>query len=135
MVASMIYREIFKVETKYFTPLDLTNQIGEILDRCQIRDGTCNIFIPATTAGLTLNEDDKMLVEDFRRLFDELASQERLYHHPENGHSHLRASLFGQSLTVPVNEGRLILGDWQRVFLWEFDKKSRDRKIIISISD
>jgi secondary thiamine-phosphate synthase enzyme len=131
----MIYREIIKVETKSFTPHDLTEQIGDILNRCQIRDGTCNIFIQATTAGLTLNENDRMLFEDFRRLFDELAAQNRLYHHPDNGHSHLRAALFGQSITVPVNDGQLVLGDWQRVFLWEFDNKSRDRKIIISVSD
>lgn len=131
----MIYRQIFEVETDKLLPVNITKKVTDILENCMIKEGMCNVYLTGTTAGLILNEKDRMLYEDFRRMLDELAPAERIYHHPENAHSHLRASLLTQSITLPVSDGKLVLGDWQSILLWEFDTSPRKRKIIITVSN
>jgi secondary thiamine-phosphate synthase enzyme len=130
----MFYRDVLELETKPGLPMDITADVQKLLDNCELRDGVCHLFLTATTAGITINENDRMLFEDFRRLYDELTSPERIYHHPENAHAHLRASLLGQNLNIPVSDGRLVLGTWQKILLWDFDTKPRNRKIILTMS-
>lgn len=130
----MFYRDIIEVNTKSGLPIDITDHVQKVLDKCDIKEGIMNLFITATTAGLVINENDRMLFEDFRRMYEEIASKDRIYHHPDNGHSHLRASLTSQHLDVPISDGKPLLGQWQRIFLWEFDKRERERKIIVTVS-
>jgi len=87
----------------------------------------------ATTASLTINENDELLAHDFNRLVKSIASEDKMYAHPDNAHSHLRSTVFGIEKTIPVSNGKLILGTWQRLILWEFDTKNRRRKLIISV--
>ncbi len=131
----MLFREIVNIKTKKGISFeDITDRISSVVGECAIQDGLCNIYLTATTAGLMINEDERMLLEDFRLFFEHLASEKKLYLHPSNAFSHLRANLLDASKTIPVSGGRLVLGTWQRIILWEFDAQERDREIIITIT-
>ncbi len=112
---------------------DITEKILKVVEECRIVEGLCNIFLPATTAGLMVNENDRMLMEDFRRHFQAI-NDKKLYSHPSNAFSHLRANMLSCEHTLPVSNGRLILGTWQRIILWEFDVEPRKRDVIITIT-
>lgn len=129
----MLYRDVFEIKTESGKFYDITEKIALILKQSQIPDGICNIFLPSTTAGLLINENDRMLIEDYKRFLESLAPDDMLYQHPENAESHLRASIFSQNLTIPIVNGKLSLGTWQHIILWEFDRVQRDRKIIVTI--
>ncbi|MEM7819263.1 MAG: secondary thiamine-phosphate synthase enzyme YjbQ [Candidatus Aenigmatarchaeota archaeon] len=131
----MIYREIIEIETKSNKYIDITNKISDIVENCHIKYGLCHIFLEGTTAGFLLNENDPMLLADFKNVFKKIAPKKKLYQHPSNAFSHIRASMLRQDLTFPINDGKLILGTWQNILLWEFDIKKRKRKIVITISD
>jgi secondary thiamine-phosphate synthase enzyme len=91
------------------------------------------VFVKGTTAGLLINENNRMLVEDFHRLLTELAPEDRMYQHPENAHSHLRASLLNNNLTIPIANNELFFGTWQSILMFEFDVAPREREIIVTI--
>ncbi|MBI5060757.1 MAG: YjbQ family protein [Candidatus Aenigmarchaeota archaeon] len=130
----MIFREIIDVKTeKSLDKIVLTERIRSIVKACRIKEGLCNIYCPATTAGFMVNENEPMLVKDVETLIKKLAPDDKLYQHPSNGYSHLRATFSRQDITVPFSRGDLILGTWQDIILWEFDTEGRNRKIIVTI--
>lgn len=129
----MIYREFIELSTETNKLYDLTKQIKAVTDKCLIKEGICNVFLTGTTAGLMINENDKMLYQDLKRLFEVMAPEDKLYNHPDNAHSHIRASMLSPQLTIPLMGGHLALGDWQSILLWEFDVRERERKVIITI--
>ena len=131
----MLYREIKKIKTKRNDFLDLTDEISKILDKCEIKEGVCNIFLKATTAGLMINENDLLLKNDFKKFFNDIAEENKLYTHPENAFSHIRASMLNKNITIPISNGKPLLGKWQSILLWEFDTNDREREIIITVSD
>jgi secondary thiamine-phosphate synthase enzyme len=135
MVLKMIYREIIKFETKPNKHIDITDEINEIVKKCQMNDGMCHIYLQATTAGFLLNEHCAMLIGDFQNLYSKLAPIGKLYQHPENAHSHLKASFLKQELSIPVANKKLLLGTWQKILLMEFDTKKRTRSIVVTISE
>ena len=130
----MLYRDIIKLETESNRFYDITASVAEIVQKCGIQEGLCNVFIPGTTAGIILNENDRLLIEDFRMLFEKTAPEEKLYSHPSNAFSHLRASLTDCEKTIPVSNGGLVLGTWQNIILWEFDVNPRNRDIVVTVS-
>jgi secondary thiamine-phosphate synthase enzyme len=129
----MIYREFVEMETETGKIYDLTKKIRPIVEQCLIKEGICNVFLTGTTAGLMINENNRMLLEDLKRLFELMAPDGKLYNHPDNAHSHIRASMLTQQLTIPIVNGRLELGEWQAIMLWEFDVRKRDRRIVVTI--
>jgi len=129
-----MYREEIEIETKEGISItDITKNVEEIVKKSGIKEGLCNLFIPATTAGLITNEFDFMLFEDIKRFFSNLVSDKKIYSHPENAFSHLRALFTKSDLLIPIKDGKLCLGTWQRILLMEFDIVPRKRKIIVSI--
>lgn len=128
----MMFRDMFEINTKINDPVDITDKIQEILKKCQVKEGLCTIFIPGTTAGLVINENDPLLMSDFR-IFFEIASSKKAYAHPDNAHSHIRTLLAPCEKTIPVANGELVLGTCQSVLVWDFDTKPRKRKIIVTI--
>jgi secondary thiamine-phosphate synthase enzyme len=101
-------------------------------------NGTVTIFCPSSTSALTTVEYEPGLVQDLRRLFDEIIPADRPYAHDAawgdgNGHSHVRASLLGPSLTVPFVGSRLTLGTWQQIIYLDFDNRSRHRNLVVQI--
>jgi secondary thiamine-phosphate synthase enzyme len=100
-----------------------------------INSGIITLFVPGSTAALTTIEYESGVVQDFQRLFEEIASKNRDYAHNArwgdgNGHSHIRAALLGPSLTIPFVDKKLTLGMWQQVVFVDFDNQPRDRTII-----
>lgn len=119
--------------------VDLSNQLGQILRRCGIKNGTVTIFVVGSTAGITTTESEPgLLNHDLKAAFEHLAPQGARYVHEEtwhddNGHAHVRASLLGPGVTVPLVQGALTLGTWQQVILIDFDTRPRDRKVVVQI--
>lgn len=113
---------------------DVTRTVNDAVRRSGVSDGLCHLFLPHTTAGILLSEnDDPDVSRDLLERLEALVPREGRYRHAEgNAHAHIKASLVGQSLTLPVLDGRLALGRWQGVFLAEFDGP-RDRTLIITV--
>jgi len=107
--------------------IDLTRSLNEIIEKMDLRYGKIACFCPHTTAGLTINENaDPDVVTDMLNQLNVIFPVEGDYKHYEgNSHAHLKASFMGADQVVHVEEGRLVLGQWQSVFLCEFDGPRR----------
>ena len=118
--------------------IDITSQVAKHVEKSGLDNGTVTLFIVGSTAGLTTIEYEPNLVSDFRNMWDRVIPQNIPYEHDKtwgdgNGHSHVRASTLGASLTIPfVNKG-LTLGTWQQIVIVDFDNRPRSRKIAIQI--
>jgi secondary thiamine-phosphate synthase enzyme len=120
----------FEVHTRRRSQLvDITDKVSEAVDKAGVREGICHVFIPHTTAGVTINEGaDPAVAADIESLLAELVPKEAAFQHAEgNSDSHIKAMLSGPSCTAPVREGKLALGQWQAVFLCEWDGPRRRR--------
>ena len=132
-VVVMIYRDVIKLSTKTNDFYDITKHVAEMVAKSEVADGLCNIFIKGTTASLMVNENDRMLVEDFKKLLEKIIPDEHMYQHPDNAQSHLRALMLHMDLTIPVSNAKMILGTWQNILLCEFDIRPREREIVITV--
>ena len=103
--------------------IDITGQVAQAVTESGVKSGLCVVFVPHTTAGITINENaDADVQRDILLHMDKMAPHKGDYRHNEgNSAAHIKASLFGSSVTVPVEEGRLCLGTWQSIFFCEFD--------------
>ena len=118
--------------------LDITDEVQEIVGRHGFQEGAALVFVSGSTAGLTTVEYEPGLVEDLPAAFDRFAPRGIRYKHEEtwhdgNGHSHVRASTIGPSLTVPVAGGGPLLGTWQQIILVDFDNRPRERRVIVTV--
>ena len=111
---------------------DITAAARQYVETTGIREGVLTVFVPHTTAGVTINENaDPDVLADLRQVFDALVPWEGGYRHTEgNTAAHAKASLVGSSVQVPVHQGRLVLGTWQGIFLCEFDGP-RTRNVLL----
>ncbi|MFH0913600.1 MAG: secondary thiamine-phosphate synthase enzyme YjbQ [Candidatus Omnitrophota bacterium] len=134
-----IINEKIKLQTKGNPDLiDITEKIAGFLDSSGLKKGNVTVFVVGSTAALTTFEYEPGLVEDMRALYEKIIPSGKHYAHDEtwgdaNGFSHLRAALQGGSLSVPFDNGKLLLGRWQQVVLAEFDNRPRQRQIIVQI--
>ncbi len=119
--------------------IDLSAHLADALGQGSIRDGIVTVFAVGSTAAITTTEFEPGLVHtDLAVLFERLAPADGAYAHEatwhdDNGHSHLRASLLGPSITVPLVQGRLTLGTWQQVVLLDFDTRPRRREVVVQV--
>lgn len=114
--------------------IDITEKIQEALKETGISSGVCNIFVPHTTAGVTVNEGvDPTVQRDIQTFLNKMVPFDGDYHHREgNSSAHIKTTLTGVSQTVLVDEGRLVLGTWQSIFFCEFDGP-RHRRVALKI--
>ena len=124
--------------------IDITDLIQENLDKCGIREGNVFVYSQHTTAGIVVQENEPLLIKDMYRHLESLASPADDYDHNDfdvrtvnmcddecaNGHAHCQHLLIGCSEHIPVMEGKLTLGQWQRIFLLEMDRP-RTRKVML----
>ncbi|RLB08498.1 MAG: YjbQ family protein [Deltaproteobacteria bacterium] len=112
--------------------LDITDMVQKKITEEGIKDGACICYVPHTTAGITINEGaDPAVCEDIIQKLNELVPRSNRYKHLEgNADSHIKATLVGSSVVVIIEDGRLVLGTWQRIFFCEFDGP-RTRKVWI----
>ena len=118
--------------------IDITAKVRDLIEKEQVQRGQATLFVSGSTAALTTIENESGLVQDLKEFVEKLIPSDRRYHHDarwgdDNGFSHLRASLFGPSLAVPIENGRPLLGTWQQVVLLDFDNRPRTREIIVQL--
>ena len=118
--------------------IDITAKVTAQVRDAKIDDGLVALFVTGSTASVTTVEFEPGLVEDLKELVEKLIPSDRRYHHDDrwgddNGFSHLRASLFGPSLQIPIARGRLLLGTWQQIVLLDFDNRRRTREIVVQL--
>jgi len=117
---------------------DITNKLARLVTETGLKSGTVTVFCPSSTSGLTTVEFEPGAVADLKRMFEDLVPSGRDYAHNAtwddgNGHSHMRASLLGPSLTIPFVEKTLTLGTWQQVIYVDFDIRPRRRELVVQV--
>ena len=114
--------------------IDITTRIQEVVTASGIREGLCTVFIPHTTAAVTINEDaDPDVIHDFLYELDKIVPWQDEYRHMEgNSAAHLKSSLIGVSEQILIENGRLMLGTWQGIYFCEFDGP-RTRRVLVRI--
>lgn len=142
-----IYKERIDLESKaQIEFMDITNQVEEIVERSGIREGQALVYVPHTTMGIAINHNESMLLQDFMRVLYKIVPVDAQYSHDlfelrrqsstadgrSNGHSHCKAILLGNSETVPVEKGKLVLTERQSIFAVEFDG-SRKRDVVVQV--
>lgn len=127
--------EVLRVKTDRRTQLvDVTAIVERAVEKAAVASGVCYVYVPHTTAGVTINEHfDPDVASDLEGVFDRLVPRDGRYRHSEgNSDSHAKAAIVGTSQVIFVEERKLALGRWQGVFLCEFDGP-RERKIWVKV--
>ena len=138
-IGAMVYGKEISLNTKGFSDIhDVTRQVGEIIAESGMRNGLVSVTSIGSTASVTTIEFEPALVEDFRELLEKLAPVAQPTRHgstwgDDNGFSHLRASLMGPGVALPLVEGGLLLGTWQQVVVVDHDNRPRDRRIRVQV--
>lgn len=140
MVANMkLYSDEFGVVTRGHNDIiNITEKLTKIIKKFSIQDGIMNIFVVGSTVGITTIEYEPGLIKDLSEILERLVPTNKTYHHDNtwqdgNGYAHIRSSIIGTSLSIPIGGGDLQLGTWQQVVLIDFDNKARNRKVICKI--
>jgi secondary thiamine-phosphate synthase enzyme len=127
----------FRVRTRAHVEFqDITSQVQQAVADGDLREGVCFVFVPHTTAGLTLNENwDPQVRADLVRALEAMVPDVPFRHGEGNSPAHLMSTLAGASETLLVREGRLVLGTWQGIYLIEFDGPRERRVLVKSVPD
>ncbi len=117
--------------------IDITEKINEVIKETGIVSGICYVYVPHTTAAVTINEGaDPSVHRDIQNALTRLVPQEMNYSHREgNADAHIKSSIIGTSQLVIIDEGRLVLGTWQAVYFCEFDGPRHRRVTLKLIAD
>ncbi len=118
--------------------LDITDEISRAVLETGLKNGVATVFVTGATGAITTIEYEAGLLKDFPDMLERVAPKNLDYEHERrwhdgNGHSHVRASLIGPSLTVPFVNGRLTLGTWQQIVFAELDVRSRTRNLVVQV--
>lgn len=127
--------ETFQVETRARSQfVDITERVANVVHRSGLREGLCHVYVPHTTAGITIQENaDPDVVRDLLDVLEQLVPRLGTYRHAEgNSDSHVKASLMGSSQTIPISGGQLAFGTWQGLYLCEFDGP-RTRRVAVTL--
>ncbi|MGQ9461181.1 MAG: secondary thiamine-phosphate synthase enzyme YjbQ [Candidatus Bathyarchaeaceae archaeon] len=127
-----IFNETFTFSTRgEIDFIDLTSKVQEVVNRSGIKNGLAHVFAPHATGVIILTEHEPSLNNDVRNLLEKLIPKRGSYHHPANAHAHLRSMLLCPDRTLPVIDGRVVLGTWQSLVFVETDVHPRRRTVII----
>ena len=118
--------------------LDITNKVSEAVAETKLQNGIVTVFVTGATGALTTIEYEPGLLMDFPNMLERIAPKNFSYEHEKrwhdgNGHSHVRASLIGPSITVPFINGKLTLGTWQQIVFVELDARNRVRNLVVQV--
>jgi secondary thiamine-phosphate synthase enzyme len=136
----MIKTERIRVKSEGHTDIiDITGKVNEVVSGSKIKNGSVVLFVPGSTASISTIEFEPNLVKDMKKVLEKIAPYGPDYEHhktwgDDNGSSHVKATIMGPGLTVPFEDGKLILGSWQQVVLLDFDTNSRSREVIVQIN-
>ena len=122
-----------KIQTPAEGFLDISIEIKRIVRESGVVKGLCNVYIPHTTAGITINENaDPDVVTDMLEGLDKMVPKLKYRHYEGNTIAHIKASLIGASINIPIDNGVLCLGQWQGIYFCEFDGP-RTRSVYVNI--
>ena len=118
--------------------IDITGEVEKALSKSEVKEGILTVFIHGSTASVTTIEYEPGLVKDIKAFNEKIIPSNVSYEHDltwgdANGYAHLRASLIGPSLTVPVLSGAITLGTWQQIIVIDHDNRPRSREVIIQV--
>ena len=129
----------FNISTKGFTDIiDITSQVEKAVEKSKVKEGICLVFSPGSTCGITTIEYEEGAIKDLKRVLEIIAPMNTNYEHCKkwgdcNGYAHIRAALMKPSLAIPIEDGKLLLGNWQQITLIDFDNRPREREIIVKV--
>jgi secondary thiamine-phosphate synthase enzyme len=117
---------------------DVTPLVEESVAKAEVREGLVNVFVTGSTAAVSTMEYEPGLIEDLSTALERIAPRGAEYKHhlrwgDDNSHSHIRATIVGPGLTIPVAGGRPLLGTWQQVVLIELDTRPRERSLVVTV--
>jgi secondary thiamine-phosphate synthase enzyme len=136
---TMVFGKSFSVQTQGFSDIvDITPNIEAIIAESEITDGVATVFVVGSTASISTIEYEPALTEDMKEQLNELVPSNLRSRHSEtwgddNGFSHIRATLMGPGITVPVSGKSLTLGTWQQIVVIDHDNRPRSRKIFVQV--
>lgn len=115
---------------------NITDEVRQFVQDNSLKEGQILVFINGSTAAISTVEYEPGLLKDIPETLEKIAPMNRRYHHDDtwhdgNGYAHVRSTLIGSSFTVPVVNGRLVLGTWQQIILMDFDNKRRRRTVTL----
>ena len=131
--------KIIKIQSKGENDMiDLTDKVSNLVAKSGVTNGNVTIFVSGSTGSVTTIEFEPGLIQDFPEMLKRIAPKNLNYGHEEmwhdgNGHSHVKASLLGPSLTIPFMDGKLCLGTWQQIVFLELDTRNRNRDLILQV--
>jgi secondary thiamine-phosphate synthase enzyme len=138
-----VYTALLRIQTEGEGQIvDLTDGLASALSSAEVSDGVLTVFVTGSTAAITTMEHEPGGVQDLQEAVERLVPRRRpeggdyahnTRNHDDNAHAHLRASLLGPSLSIPLVRGSLVLGTWQQVVLIDFDDRPRDRSVHVQI--
>jgi len=134
-----VYSSTFQIKTDGFNDVkEITQKVEGAIGISKVSNGIATVFVPGSTAGITTIEFEPGVIEDLKKAIERIAPQNIHYNHDArwgdgNGFAHVRASLLGPSLSVPIVDGDLQLGTWQQIILIDFDNRSRTREIFVQV--
>jgi secondary thiamine-phosphate synthase enzyme len=135
----MSHQQRISLNTKGHGSLqDITEHVAKVVNSSGVKTGIVNVFNVGSTAAVGTIEFEPGLQQDMPATLDKLIPPSRSYGHEQtwhdgNGHSHLQATLLGPSLTVPIADGKLVLGTWQQIFHLECDVRGRQRSVLVTV--
>ncbi len=135
----MTYSKTLRISTRGFSDIiDLTDMVEAAISESGIREGIVSVTAIGSTASITTMEFEPALVEDFKEKLEQLISSKERSRHSEtwgddNGFSHMRASLMGPGISMPVSKGTLVRGTWQQIVYIDHDNRPRDREIFVRL--
>jgi secondary thiamine-phosphate synthase enzyme len=133
------HQEVFKVKTQGKSLQKITSQIQDIVAQSQIKTGLCSVFVRHTSASLIIQENaDPDVLKDLSNFFAKLVPESGKYIHSTEGSddmpAHIRSALTSTSEQIPIANGKLVLGTWQGIYLWEHRQYSHQRQIVVHLS-
>jgi secondary thiamine-phosphate synthase enzyme len=130
---------IFEIETKGGSEaVNITEKISGAVKNSGVKDGICFVFALHSTVGITISENEEGAIEDLKDLMEKIAPSTKPHKHDTrwgdgNGFAHLRSAILKPEITLPVERGNILLGQWQEVFFFDFDNKPRKRQICVKV--
>ena len=134
-----IVTEKYSINTKGNCDIiNITDEVSRLITKCKLVSGNATVFVTGSTASISTIEYEPGLQKDMPQMLEKLIPSGQKYHHNDtwgdnNGHAHLRSTLFGCSQTIPFLKGELLLGTWQQIILMDFDDRPRTRKVIVQL--
>lgn len=113
--------------------VDLTGKVEKVVARSGVKNGLVHVFAPHATGVIILTENESGLLSDIRNVLEKLIPKHAQYRHPSNAHSHLRSMLLPPDKTLPIVDGRVVLGTWQSIIFVETDVYPRRRTVTIQV--